>query len=250
MSIKHPFLLFLPLYFASVSLGFSQVLVDASFDTGFIGGNTSDITNAEVGLGWYQDQRWIDGTTQVARNTGVDQGGGVFTVPYDYPTDKANRRVGSLNQESWFGQVVQDSAGTTGSQSLQFDYAMWNQDASPGNTILYEVYGSNDITAPTFTLGSDTMGAGWTPIFTGSYVTDVAQFTEDADTLIQALDFGAGFEFIGVRFRSNGVQVQASTNTTAGEYLSIDNVSIIPEPGTALLMLGGLGILLGRRRRI
>jgi len=226
-----------------------QILVNPGFDTAFAG-NVATIGDAQVGGGWYQSTRWSTDSFDVARNTGVDQGGGVFTVPYTYDANRANRQVGQQSNPHWFGQIVSDNQSTTGNQLLTFDYAMWSQDLTANNTILFEVYGSNNAAAPTFALDNDTMGAGWVPIFTGSYLTTATQYSEDLGTITQSLDFGSGYDFIGVRFRTNSVQVQATSNLNAGEYVWLDNIQIIPEPSSALLLLGATGLcLFGRRRR-
>lgn len=209
----------------------AQVLVDSTFAQP--DQNLLTITNTEVGNGWYAESNGPVGFTR----DGV-------TPPAagsrDYAVGEMGRIGGSQNKATWFGQVV-DGGSSTGTLTLDIDYRFANASAS----FFVEVYGATGGAAPNFALDNDTMGAGWTLLNT---TTNVAiSGTDAAANESISFDMGSGYDFLGVRIRSDNL---GSNATSGAEELAFTSIAIVPEPSVAHLMLLGVATLalLGRRR--
>lgn len=213
-------------------------------DGGFTNGLPTDtsLDSANVGLGWYgASTRWRNGGHTVPIQTGP-----TTTNDFTYPADVASRTQGAMTIQHWFGQIIDDGQATTGSQFLEFDYDAWEATAPANNLFYYDVYGYVGATPPTFSLTNDAGVASWTELLSDTYAPNIAQYANEAGTVQAGVDFGTGYDYIAVRFRTDYCGQSATTGQ--GDYVYFDNVQfVIPEPSSMALMLFGLGAVAWRR---
>ncbi len=154
-------------------------------------------------------------------------------------------------------QTVGDNGATTGFQTLSFDWRA--VDDSAGAELRVQIFGFADTDNFTIDLGDPTLPGGADSGLTPSNtLLDVVVFSgainqPDYTQASYMVDFGSGFDVVGIRFIGdiNGAPSDFNSADT-GEFLQLDNVSIVPEPGGVLaaLGLGALLLILRRRQRI
>lgn len=141
-------------------------------------------------------------------------------------------------------QAVTDDKATTGLMDLTFDLNLVNNEGG-SESVVVGVWGvvtsgtsfSLD-TAPGPTFGSNAGNA--ISLATQSFSTDTSGWEQQ---IISNIDFGTGYDLVIIGFQSNNF----SDSSTVG----IDNVAVIPEPGTLALVAGSflaLFALRGRKR--
>lgn len=216
----------------SAPAAFAQVLIDPGFANSDQA--ITPITNSEVGSGWH--------SVSATGNTWTRDG--ITVLNRTYSTGEMGRVGGNQNDPVWFGQVVTGGSGT-GTFTLDLDYRIANASAS----YFIEIYGATAATAPDFTLDNDTMGAGWTILNTTTSVAISGTNAAANDQI--SFDMGTGYDYLGVRIRSNGLGSNGAG--PPAEELAFTNIAIVPEPSVSLLLMAGLGVVslsLRRRRNV
>jgi len=161
-------------------------------------------------------------------------------------------------------QVVTGTGGATGTQILTFDFLM--NDADLGNDhdlkLRVEVFGipTNSWTTGEFNLAMANTNANMVPqdtvapgpitvLLNSTAFTKTTSATVSASTWQSAIfdiNLASGYDQIGIRFTASDGGLKG---TLANTIIAIDNVAIIPEPGSALLTGFGLLLISIRRRR-
>lgn len=138
---------------------------------------------------------------------------------------------------------------------MSIDYWVHELNASDspagGGDFSFEIIAFNDPSTVLMDLGAGVAN----PIISGSgYITSGGSYnsytavsaTTGFQTLQASLDLGAGYTYVGVAIGISAFDRYGGTN---GETVSFDNLQVVPEPSsTALLGLGGLALILRRRR--
>jgi hypothetical protein len=89
-----------------------------------------------------------------------------------------------------------------------------------------------------------------TDLQTFEFFLDQVPIQWDANVPEVERDFERHYRNIGLINMNFNVDAGAPFGNDDNNYLIIDNVTMVPEPGSAALLLGGLGLALSRRRRM
>jgi hypothetical protein len=161
-------------------------------------------------------------------------------------------------------QVVTGTVGETGTQTLTFDLLLNDADLTKDHDLKLrvEVFGipTGSWTTGEFDLAvantnanmvpEDTVAPGpVTVLLNSTAFTKTSSATITASTWQSAsfdINLASGYDQIGIRFTASDGGL---TGTLANTVIAIDNVAIIPEPGSALLTGFGLLLISIRRRR-
>lgn len=194
------------------------------------------------------------------QSTTIDTGGELdagwftgFNNRWGITGNVAQGPPGAFGAYNVFGQLFTDTLDRVGTQTLSFDL---DADLTGSGTFQFLVVGTNTLgtsgddqfdlrpeeangTSPEDPT-ADINGANFTVL--GSGTVDLGALV-GPDTITATLDFGAGFDYIGIRL--------GTEDLVGGERVAfVDNIAItVPEPASmALIAAGGL-IALPRRRR-
>lgn len=152
----------------------------------------------------------------------------------------------SVTAEQGLAQFVQDNKATTGSQTFSFTYGVTVGAAVVGQTynIRYHLLGVDTAgtgSADKVTTTVNTLGSNLVVIQTGSITGLAAGAT---GTVNDVVALGTGYNYLGVRL----IAYTTGTGGNPANYVSFDNVQLVPEPASiAMLAIASLG--LARRRR-
>lgn len=156
-------------------------------------------------------------------------------------------------------QVATGASGSTGVQTLSFDFLLNDVGADSDLSLRAEVFGINtaawtgafDLAVPN-TSGDVAPQDSYEPLEVTELLNTTA-FTATTDAAVSGgtwqsaafdVDLGAGYEQVAVRFT-------ASDRGASGDQIAVDNVSLaaVPEPAATALALAGLGLATAIRRR-
>jgi hypothetical protein len=211
---------------AAMAFATQANVVNGDFaNPGYAANASAIITTNAVGKGWV--------TNSTVR---MEISGGV-----------ASRNDANANSLGGIGQLF-SLTGETGTRTLQFDLAITDADSDLDFYVVLDGYdylgGGDFMTVDYFsiiTTNTAVTGARYDATRLGSYTHVNLGSTTGTKTFTFAAN--SSYEFYGVTFLSN-------TPDTTAETLTIDNVSVIPEPATVgMLGLGALVTLLIRRMR-
>ncbi len=168
-------------------------------------------------------------------------------------------KTGNFGQNRYIAQIIQDDNVSSGTFKLQFDLGAV-EGASTTDTVLfgYDIYGSNAASAPF----AATQDAGYNlslaaPSSSTLLASGSASFSATSGVSTQTSDSfavaaGAEWKYYIVRF---GVAAPSSTTgfaynqSQSDNYVLLDNISIVPEPSSALLLLASAYGLVAVSRR-
>lgn len=158
------------------------------------------------------------------------------------PDGYASAVYDTTNVRRTLYQAVTDDKATTGLVDLTFDL---NLTSSTGSLVTF-VWGIETISGATFSLTTSNQTAvsngDATLLRNETYSTDTSGWETQT---IADIDFGTGYDVVILGFKG------VSTQTANGDFLGIDNVSIIPESSAYGVLAGmlALGFVVLRRRR-
>lgn len=153
-----------------------------------------------------------------------------------------------------FNVIYSDTASTVAADNYRIGVSLrYGETASDPLTLLFFNTGStnalvNSTTVLSLAPADIDLGANaWNEIsFTLNHLTSQVDVGFNGDSLgsvdLNATNFNADSHISGFRFQSS--------NSAAGGTMYYDYVTVVPEPTTALLALGGLGFVVLRRKRV
>jgi hypothetical protein len=160
---------------------------------------------------------------------------------------QARRSLSTLvTNELGLAQFVQDNKATIGSQTFGFTYGVTVGFPVGGQTynIRYHLLGVDTAGTGTndkITTTGSTLGSNLVAIQTGS----ITGLTAGASgTVSDVVSLGTGYNYLAVRL----IAYTTGTGGNPANYISFDNVTLVPEPTTAAL-IGLAGFGLARRVR-
>jgi hypothetical protein len=215
-------------------------LVDPGFEAVPFASN-SPVTVDEVGAGWQVGS--INGQVRTDGDFVIPDATSGTTVPNDGILAWSDG--GSL---SWIAQVIQDNQATTDTLTFRFDYTVVDS-LRQISLVNWQIWG---LSGTFVDFGGDTPSDdGWVAIDSGTIDTAAmnGDFSAAGDpfpelvAFSKSVDFGAGYDYIGVRFDAKAVGNEPQ------EFAALGYAEIVPEPATlALLGFGAAGFLSRRRR--
>ncbi len=225
----------LPLILSAVALSltvaplWAVTIVDPGFDGSFTDTGTVFTETDSANF----DKWVIRSTTSQWNQTAV--GGN--------PGGYANGAFTSTNVNRTLYQGVTDNKATTGLVDLKFDLNLLDAGLGDG-PLTVSVWGVTTLSGAVFSLSTNAQtgvtNGHATILKTQDFSTNTSGWVGQT---ITGIDLGTGYDLVIVGFYSKTYE------TPDGDFLGIDNVSIVPEP-TSLALLGvGIAGLAFRRRR-
>lgn len=227
--------------------GYAQVLFTGNYTQNFNSFGTANVTwsNNSTLTGWVITSEATE--TLLVSNNGSNTAGQLYNYGVTGNSDRSLGYLGS-NSNDWsnfYLQITNNTGSTLTQLSISYDGRLWRSGgAQPGNSNnSFKFYYISGITS----FPDSTDVTGWTAVTQLNYAPTVsvaAGTLSGAATplshTITGLNIANGSSLTLRWFGDNG------SGTDAG--LAIDNVSVIPEPTAAALLLLGLGAFAVRRK--
>jgi len=168
-----------------------------------------------------------------------------------YSNPAGNGSNESFSANTWaIGDYYQFSSATTGFEDVTLSWAQTSSSTGPGEfKLAYQVNGGGFTDFLNYTVLPNQVAAPG--LGTWNNATEITGYNVSADfSALTALDNAASIDFRLI-MRSTNDSTPPGTVAVAGTS-RVDNFTInataVPEPTTAVALLGGLGMLLGLRR--